>query len=139
MSDDDEHIAIDRVRETLVAAVNRSDAESASQLWTDDAWMMPPNVPTIHGRAAIRAHFADLFARRQFRYTLSQSELQVSGDIALERIEYHVIVSSKNDGSTAEDSGKGLHVYRRHPDGRWLLSADIWNSDGGAKPPAHGR
>lgn len=136
MSIEDEHVAIDRVRETLVAAVNRSDAESASQLWTDDGWMMPPNVPTIHGRAAIRAHFDNLFTTRQFRYTLSNGELQVSGDIAVERIEYYVLISSKDDGSTAEDSGKGLHVYRRHPDGRWLLSADIWNSDRSAKPPA---
>ena len=136
MSIENEHIAIDRVREALVAAVNRSDAESASQLWTDDGQMMPPNYPTIHGRAAIRAHFADLFTRRQFRYTLRNSELQVSGDIALERVEYHVIVTSNDDGSTTEDSGKGLHVYRRHPDGRWLLSADIWNSDRGANPPA---
>ena len=132
MSIEDERLAIERVRETLVVAVNRSDAKSASQLWTDDGRMMPPNLPTVQGRAAIHAHFADLFTRRQFRYTLSNSELQVSGDIAVERVEYHVIVSSNDDGSTAEDSGKGLHVYQRDSGGRWLLSADIWNSDRGA-------
>ena len=135
MSIEAEHIAIERVRETLVAAVNHSDAESASQLWTDDGHMMPPNLPTIHGRAAIRAHFADLFTRLQFQYTLSNAELQLCGDTALERVHYHVIVSSNDKRSTVEDYGKGLHVYRRQPDGRWLLDADIWNSDGGANPP----
>ena len=98
--------------------------------------MMPPNQPTLRGPAAIRAHFAHLFTQRQFRYTLSHSELNVSGDMAVERVEYHVITRSIADGSVAEDFGKGLHVYRRHSDGRWRLSADIWNSDRGASPPA---
>lgn len=97
--------------------------------------MMPPNVPTVHGRAAIRAHFANLFAGRQFRYNLSHGELQVSGDMAVERVEYHVIIRSTDDGGVAEDSGKGLHLYLRQSDGRWLLSTDIWNSDRGANPP----
>jgi ketosteroid isomerase-like protein len=56
--------------------------------------------------------------------------------MAVERVEYHVITRSIADGSVAEDSGKGLHVYRRDPDGRWQLSEDIWNSDRGANPPA---
>jgi uncharacterized protein (TIGR02246 family) len=136
MSIEAEHSAINRVRETLVAAVNRSDAEAASEHWTDNSRMMPPNQPTLHGRAAIRAHFARLFTQRQFRYTLTNCELQVSGNMAVERVEYHVITRSIADGSVAEDSGKGLHVYRRDPDGRWQLSEDIWNSDRGANPPA---
>lgn len=124
-----ERSAINRVRETLVAAVNRSDADAASQLWTDDGRMMPPNQPTLHGRVAIQAHFAHLFKQRQFRYTLANCELQISGSMAVERVEYHVITHSIGDGSVAEDSGKGLHVYRRDADGRWQLTEDIWNSD----------
>jgi ketosteroid isomerase-like protein len=27
------------------------------------------------------------------------------------------------------DAGKGLHVYRRQPNGSWKLALDIWNSD----------
>jgi uncharacterized protein (TIGR02246 family) len=136
MSIEDQHIAINHVRDTLVAAVNRSDAESASQLWTLDGRMMPPNQPTVHGRSAIRAHFAGLFMRRRFQYTLSNSELQVSGDTAVERVEYHVVVASIDGRTTGDDSGKGIHIYQRQTDGRWLLSADIWNSDRGANPPA---
>jgi uncharacterized protein (TIGR02246 family) len=135
-----EHSAIGRVRETLVSAVNRSDAEAASQLWTEDSRMMPPNQPTLQGRAAIHAHFARLFTQRQFQYTLSNCELQVFGDMAVERVEYHVITRSIADGSVAEDCGKGLHVYRRDSDGRWRLYADIWNSDRGtAGLPGGGR
>lgn len=28
-----------------------------------------------------------------------------------------------------EDAGKMLEIWRRQPDGRWLLARDIWNSD----------
>lgn len=136
MSIDGDHSAIDHVREALVAAVNRSDADAASQLWTRDGRMMPPNRLTLYGRAAIHAHFARLFTQRQFHYTLTNCELQVSGNMAVERVEYHVITRSIADGTVAEDSGKGLHVYRCEPDGRWQLYEDIWNSDRNANPPA---
>jgi len=32
-------------------------------------------------------------------------------------------------GPVVQDRGKGLHVYRRQPDGSWKLAQDIWNSD----------
>lgn len=131
MSTETEHSAINRVRESLVAAVNRSDAAAASQLWTADSRMMPPNQPTLQGRIAIHAHFARLFTQLRFQYTLSNCELQVFGTMAVERIEYHVITHSIADGSATEDRGKGLHVYRRDADGQWRIFADIWNSDRG--------
>lgn len=134
MSIEAEHSALNRVRELLVAAVNGSDAEAASQLWADDGLMMPPNQATLRGRAAIRAHFARIFSQRVFEYTLTSCELQLAGDMAVERVAYHVITRSIADGGVTEDTGKGLHVYRRDHDGRWQLSADIWNSDRGANP-----
>jgi ketosteroid isomerase-like protein len=53
----------------------------------------------------------------------------MSGEVAVERVEYRAIVSLKDGGTTTEDTGKGLHVYRRERDGSWKLSDDIWNSD----------
>ena len=136
MPTDAEHSALERLREALVDAVNRSDVEAICRLWTDDGRMMPPNHPTLRGRTAIREHFARIFTQRKFRYTLTNCELTIAGDVAVERVEYHVVTHSLADGSVAEDAGKGLHVYRRQPDGRWQLSEDIWNSDRGAQPPA---
>lgn len=51
------------------------------------------------------------------------------GDAALERLSYTLLVTSLTDGSTVEDVGKGLHVYRRQSDGVWKIDQDIWNSD----------
>jgi uncharacterized protein (TIGR02246 family) len=130
MSIDVEH-SLQRVRDALVAAVNRSDAEAASQLWAHDGRMMPPNQLTLNGRAAILAHFTRVFTEREFQYTLTNCEVQVSGNMAVE-LEYHVIVRSIADGTVAEDSGKGIHVYRRETKGRWQICEDIWNSDGEA-------
>ena len=84
---------------------------------------------TFVGREAIAAYFRSLFARLEFHFTFTATELQVSGDMAVERVEYHAVVRSTDGGATTEDTSKGVHVYRRESDGSWELSDDIWNSD----------
>ena len=33
------------------------------------------------------------------------------------------------ESEPAKDHGKWLTIWRKQPDGTWLLSQDIWNSD----------
>ncbi|MFI5311976.1 MAG: hypothetical protein ACHQQ3_12125 [Gemmatimonadales bacterium] len=30
---------------------------------------------------------------------------------------------------------KGIHIFKRQADGKWLISQDVWNSDAPAPPP----
>ena len=96
--------------------------------------MMPPNHATIRGRAALERYFADLFARSRFEFSFTSSRIEVSGDVAVERVEYRALIRSHDGSAIGDDAGKGVHVFRRQPDGSWKLWQDIWNSDRSASP-----
>ena len=117
----------DAARE-LVSAVNASNVERCVSVWAEDGVLMPPNHPSVQGHAAIRDYFQKLFSRGDFTFAFTSSQVTLNGDLAVERVTYTVTVP--NDGGTAfDDGGKGLHVYRRQPDGGWKLPQDIWSSD----------
>jgi ketosteroid isomerase-like protein len=93
---------------------------------------MPLHHPAVQGQRAIVQYFQNLFSRSRFTFALTSSQIHIADDTALERVAYTAIIWRKDDGRPIEDVGKGLHVYRRQPNGVWQLTHDIWNSD----PPA---
>jgi uncharacterized protein (TIGR02246 family) len=121
--------AIARTTAALLEAVNASDADRCVSLWADDGVLMPPHHPSVHGRQAIRDYFRNLFSRSRFTFMLVSSEIQVAGNTAVERLTYTASIWTATGSSPVEDFGKGLHVYRREPDGSWKLTQDIWNSN----------
>jgi uncharacterized protein (TIGR02246 family) len=122
--------AIKRTTAELLAAVNASDADRCLAVWADDGVLMPPNHPSVQGREALGEYFRNLFSRAKFQFSFTSSEIQLAGDTAFERVTYTAVVWRGSDALPVEDVGKGLHVYRRQPDGLWKLTQDIWNSDG---------
>ena len=128
MSDADRS-AIAQLSSRLLQAVNASDLPGVVAVWSDEGVMMPPDSQPVNGRAAIEAYFRQLFASSRFRFRFTTSEIQVVGDIASERVSYVAEVWRDGGASTrVHDRGNGIHVFRRLPDGAWVLSVDIWNS-----------
>ena len=128
-ADDIDRLAITRTTAELLAAVNTSDADRCSAIWAADGVMMPPHHPSVQGPEAIGDYFRNLFSRSRFNFTFTSSQVDVAGDIALERVTYTALIWRAGDARPIEDVGKGLHVYGRQPNGTWKLTHDIWNSD----------
>ena len=106
-----------RTTAELLDAVNASDADRCSSVWATDGVLMPPHHPSVRGHQAIVQYFRALFARNRFSFTFTSSHIQLAGDIALERLTYAATMWRGDDTEPVEDAGKGLHVYRRQPDG----------------------
>jgi len=121
--------AIHAVAEALRAAVNAADVAGILACWAPEGVLLPPHHPAVHGHAAIAAYFQGVFATRRLTFTFPSTALMMDGDLAVERLGYHAVVRPLAGGAATEDHGKGLHVYARQPDGRWLLAQDLWNSD----------
>src|SRR5829696_3673264 len=75
----------------LLAAVNASSDDRCSALWAADGVLMPPHHPTVQGHEAIVQYFRDLFSRTRCSFTFTSSDIRVAGDIALERVTYHLV------------------------------------------------
>jgi uncharacterized protein (TIGR02246 family) len=120
---------IRRITAELLAAVNASDHRRLVALWADDGVLMPPNHAAVHGRSALDAYFRARFAGTRFRFSFTSSDIQIAGDVAFEWLAYATMAWPAGGGEAVEDTGKGLHVYRRQPDGSWKLELDIWNND----------
>ena len=127
--DDADRVEIRRNTAELLAAVNASDYGRLLAVWADDGVLMPPNHPAIQGRAALESYFRVRFSGTRFRFSFRFSDIHLAGDVACERLAYDTSAWPAAGGQVVEDTGKGLHVYRRRPDGSWKLALDIWNSD----------
>lgn len=105
---------------------NRNDWALLAEQFTKDAVMMPPNSPAVMGRDAIASWEAA--NEDGFRIALIPDEISVRGGTAIVRGRSCVVIPLA-DGTTGADVGKFLELRRRQPDGRWLVSHDIFNSD----------
>jgi uncharacterized protein (TIGR02246 family) len=118
--------------EALRQAVNSGNVSAVLAVWAADGIMMPPGHRAVEGHEALRDHFQRLFERASLRFEFTASVVEVSGDLAVERLTYTAAVSPFDAAPPTEDVGKGMHVFRRQTDGSWKLTHDVWNGDGPA-------
>jgi uncharacterized protein (TIGR02246 family) len=113
--------AIEAAVSRYVAASNEGDADALSELYTDDAVLLPPDHAPVQGRRAIGDYW-----RQGTDTGLQVQTLRVEVDGAIG----YLIGQYTLPATAAEpaDSGKYLMCLRRQRDGSWKLSADIWNS-----------
>jgi ketosteroid isomerase-like protein len=102
------------------------NVEALLSIFAADAWQMPPNMPALAGRDAIRQFWSNAFRFGRWDFTLRTQAVDVSGDVAIERGEYEVRFTA---GSAAPmpsfvDRGNYLVHWRHDPDGQWRVVAD---------------
>jgi len=94
--------------------------------YDEDAIVMPPNGPAVHGRAALLA-FLEAFP--PFSDHRQESlEMDGSGDFAYLRDVYSVALLPPGI-PPFQETGKVITIWRRQVDGSWKVYREIWNSD----------
>jgi len=111
------------VSQQFAAAMLAKDWDAAAALYADSAQLLPPNAPTVAGKAAIHDFLAAFPPLSEF--TLTVDAVGGAGDLAYARGRYHLTVAA--EGSPV-DSGKFLDVRQRQKDGSWKYVADMFNS-----------
>jgi ketosteroid isomerase-like protein len=121
--------AIEQVREREIGSFNAGAPDSGAAVYAANAVLMAPNEPAVNGRESIRAWLkrnTDQY-RVDGRYT--KADIVVAGDWAIERYDGEMTLTPKAGGRPIQNRLKGIHIYRREPDGSWRIAQDVWNSN----------
>jgi len=114
------------------AMVGSGDLEASIDLWADDAVMLPPDLPVLAGKDAIREYVTRASAIPGFKISWEPESAHISdgGDMAY-LLERNVIELSGENGEKIVAHGKVVTVWRKDTNGQWKNVVDMWN----AAPP----
>lgn len=116
--------------DSVVAEIRSGRWEAWAGHYAADAYLQPPNAPTVKGRAAL-LEWGKAFPPVE---SLDMSDVQVSGE---GNIAYGSSVYALKLKDLPLDRGKQLVVFRRAPGAAWEVLAVSFNSDlPPAAPPA---
>ncbi|WP_435019992.1 YybH family protein [Tundrisphaera sp. TA3] len=115
--------AIREIHSMWIDAVNAGDLAPLLTMTTDDVALIIPGEVVI-GRDEYAAKFSG--AQEQFRiHCVSElEEVVVVGEVAYTRARDSLTVSPRAGGEESRLAGDRLTIYRKQPDGRWLLARD---------------
>ncbi|MBI4894004.1 MAG: DUF4440 domain-containing protein [Acidobacteria bacterium] len=96
--------------------------------WFADDAVLNTHEGVIQGRAAVRAHYSAMFARKEFSIRWQPLHAEASKDGTLGYTIGSAETSFRNDkGEIQKRSGRYLTVWRRQPGGGWKVVSDIGN------------
>jgi ketosteroid isomerase-like protein len=121
--------AVDQGHEQFLEAMRAGDVPGLMAVLTDDVTFYPPHEATRKGRAEVEAWAKQTFgAAKTERVTVSDRNVVVAGDWAIEIGAFVWAVSPVAGGATSENRGRFIAIWRRQTDGSWKAAHDLWNS-----------
>jgi ketosteroid isomerase-like protein len=130
------NLAAERIRllqrdaEWAVAAFEGRDVERILSYWTDDAVVLPPGLPAVVGKAALRQYVEGSMQIPGFNINWTSTDVTFSPDGNLAYMfSRNAVTMSAQDGTPAITEGRAVTIWRREPDGEWRCAVDIWNAE----------
>lgn len=127
--------ALEEVRDRHVEAAVDGKLEQTLATYSDSAVIIPPNDPGAVGKDEVRTWVQrshDNLNIEQLKISFDNYTLQE--ELVVAHYRYRWTVAPKDGGEPIRDTGQGLFVFERQPDGAWLIAYDTWNSDGAVEP-----
>ena len=117
-----------RDAEWALAASEGRDVERILSFWIDDAVVLPPDLPPIIGKAALRQYVESSLQVPGFRITWSTDEAVLSPDGQLAYlVGNNAVTMNDPTGAPVTTKGRAVTIWQRGTDGEWRCAVDIWN------------
>jgi ketosteroid isomerase-like protein len=113
--------------EEFVEAFNRKEIPKILDIYAENSVFMPPNMPIIRGKDALKNFYTDLLSQGASNLRLGVTDVAGHGPIAYQSGPYELDYTSSS-GPQRHDRGKYLFVLR-NMGGTWRLQYTMWNSD----------
>ena len=105
------------------------DVEGMISYWTEDAIVIPPGLPAVVGKAALREYVESSMKIPGFGITWTSTDVTFSPDGNLAyMMNTNEVRMNAADGTPATTAGRAVTIWRREPDGEWRCVVDIWNA-----------
>ncbi len=115
--------AIRELHPTWIDAVNVADLARLLSLMADDVVFLSPGQAPV-GRDGFSAKFSAAHQQIQVLCRSELDEVVVVGEVAYTRSRDALSVTPHAGGWAVHLTGHRITVYRKQPDGRWLLARD---------------
>lgn len=112
----------DEVFEWFDTAFRAHDVDKVLELYEPEACLVLPDGSVASGKAAVGAALRSLLLD-DMEFNLERPVVVEAGDIAIVYARWH-LRGKGADGTPVEMRGRSGDVFRRQPDGRWLLVID---------------
>ena len=118
-----------RDAEWALAASEGRDVEGMVSYWTDDAVVLPPGLPAIVGKAALRQYVDASLQIPGFKITWRSSDVVFSPDQNLAYMfSDNAMTVDDPAGNPVTIPGRAITIWRREADGEWRCAVDMWNA-----------
>jgi uncharacterized protein (TIGR02246 family) len=124
MSDEHEKAKIRGVIDTWMKATAAGDLDSVLNLMAEDAVFLRPGHPPMRGRQAYAAESRGAIGKVRFEGKADIKEIEISGHLAYCWNYLTLTITPANGGAPQKREGNILTVFRKEPDGRWVLFRD---------------
>jgi ketosteroid isomerase-like protein len=119
-------------RDAFSRAYVAGEFDVLAAMYVPDAILLP-TIGTIQGRDAIQEFFTYGPGRVQVAHSMMPTTLSVEGSTAVETGVWSSTVQV-GDNPPRTASGRHILVWRRQPDGRWLIAHDAWHQPPSRRP-----
>ena len=114
---------IEEANQIWMNGVATKDTEAVASVYTEDATVMPPNVPAMIGREGAKNLVSGALNSGISAVKLTTIDVYGIDDIAVENGKYEMMA-----GDQIADEGKYLVGWKK-VEGKWLIHKDIFNSN----------
>ena len=131
----DEIKAIHKREDEFLAAHSFYDGAKLADFYTDDALLIPPNEPIVHGKKAIAEWYENEFKKappiENPKVTLE--DIEICGNMAFIRGDFILKFEGQITDKPIIQNLRFISIWQRQSDDTWKFYCDIWNTN---TPPA---
>jgi uncharacterized protein (TIGR02246 family) len=117
---------ITRIRTEWAKYLHAKQLEPLAALYAPDAAFLKPSGERVSGRPAIRELCKKVMDEFTSDLTFQSLVSEHSGDLAYDSGEFRESMIKLSDQTKAEVEGNYLMIFKRQPDGAWLIVEQVW-------------
>ncbi len=117
---------IAKIRSEWAKALHAKQLDQIVMFYAPDAVFLPPTGERVTGRPAIRDLTKKIMETFTSDITLHSIVVEHSGSLAYDSGDFTETLVTVADGAKMEAQGNYLMIFKRQPDGHWLIIEQAW-------------